>query len=73
MPCTSTSTSTNACAWPVRLIESSEMNVTETGEHLGYANLSHFGIAFKKQFGLPPSELRRRVAWATNASARKRS
>jgi len=58
-------------AW--RLIESSEMNVTEAGEHVGYANLSHFGIAFKKQFGLLPSELRRRVAWATNAGARKRS
>lgn len=47
-------------AW--RLIESSEMNVSEAGEHVGYSSLSHFSIAFKKQFGLLPSELKRRVA-----------
>lgn len=46
-------------AW--RLIESGEMNVTEAGDHVGYTSLSHFSIAFKKQFGLLPSELRRRV------------
>lgn len=46
-------------AW--RLIESGAMNVTEAGEHVGYASLSHFSTAFKKQFDLLPSELRRRV------------
>lgn len=47
-------------AW--RLIESGAMGVTEAGEHVGYASLGHFSLAFKKQFGLLPSELKRRAA-----------
>jgi AraC family transcriptional regulator len=48
-----------AAAW--RLIESGTMSVTEAGQHLGYSNLSHFGAAFKREYGLLPSELRRRT------------
>ena len=47
-------------AW--HLIESGAMGVTEAGEHVGYASLGHFSLAFKKQFGLLPSELKRRAA-----------
>lgn len=45
-------------AW--RMIESGLMSVTEAGRALGYTNMSHFGAAFRRMFGLLPSELRRR-------------
>lgn len=51
-----------AAAW--RLIESGAMSVTEAGQHLGYSNLSHFGAAFRRAYGLLPSELRRRAVSA---------
>lgn len=47
-------------AW--QLIESGQANASEAGALVGYSNASHFGAAFRKQFGLLPSELKRRVA-----------
>jgi len=43
------------------LIVSGKMTVTEVGDHVGYSNMSHFSIAFKKVHGALPSELRRRT------------
>lgn len=34
-------------------------NVTETALILGYSNISHFSAAFRKQFGVLPSEVRK--------------
>lgn len=34
-------------------------SVTETAVMLGYSNMSHFGTAFRKQFGVLPSEARK--------------
>lgn len=50
-------------AW--RLIESGEMNVSEAGEHVGYTSLSHFSTAFRKEFGMLPSALKRRTTLPT--------
>ena len=47
-------------AW--QLIESGQANASEAGALVGYSNASHFGAAFRKQFGLLPSELKRRTA-----------
>ena len=47
-------------AWD--LIATGRMTVTEAGDHLGYANMSHFGAAFRKVFGILPSELKRRTS-----------
>lgn len=44
-------------AW--QLIESGTMDVANAGEHVGYSNLSHFGDAFRRRFGVLPSELKR--------------
>lgn len=46
-------------AWS--LIETGQMSVSEAGAAVGYTNLSHFGAAFRKAFGLLPGELRRRT------------
>lgn len=46
-------------AW--ELIESGQFNATEAGRQVGYINASHFGVAFRKVFGVLPSELRRRL------------
>ncbi|MFV0607451.1 MAG: helix-turn-helix domain-containing protein [Niabella sp.] len=40
-------------------IETSQCSISEIGFLLGYANLSQFSKAFKKQFGILPSELRK--------------
>lgn len=54
-----------AAAW--RLIESGHMSVTEVGLHLGYTNLSHFGTAFQRTFGLLSNVLRLRAnSWVRN-------
>ena len=34
-------------------------SVTDTARHLGYRNTSHFSSAFRKQFGVLPSEVRK--------------
>ena len=39
---------------------SEEVSVTRVAVELGYTNVSHFGAAFRKQFGIPPSKLTRR-------------
>ncbi|QCK15145.1 hypothetical protein DCC35_10505 [Mangrovivirga cuniculi] len=39
-------------------IESNECNVTEAGKKIGYANLSHFTSAFRKEFGVLPKEVK---------------
>jgi AraC family transcriptional regulator len=44
-------------AW--ELIASGRMNVTEAGHHLGYTNMSHFGTAFQRIYGILPSQLKR--------------
>jgi AraC family transcriptional regulator len=49
-------------AW--ELISSGRMGVTAAGEHLGYTNMSHFGIAFRKAHGMLPSALKRRAVVA---------
>lgn len=36
-------------------------NVTETAMTLGYSNVSHFSSAFRKQYGVLPSELRMKL------------
>ncbi|HID73334.1 TPA: AraC family transcriptional regulator [Candidatus Micrarchaeota archaeon] len=36
-------------------------NVTETALILGYSNISHFSTAFRKQFGVLPSEARKSI------------
>jgi len=36
-------------------------SVTETASLLGYSNISHFSSAFRKQFGVLPSRVRRRA------------
>ncbi|AUJ72301.1 MULTISPECIES: AraC family transcriptional regulator [unclassified Pseudoalteromonas] len=37
-------------------------NVTETAVSLGYSNVSHFSVAFRKQFGVLPKEARLNLA-----------
>ncbi|WP_394347725.1 helix-turn-helix domain-containing protein [Mangrovivirga cuniculi] len=39
-------------------MESNECNVTEAGKKIGYANLSHFTSAFRKEFGVLPKEVK---------------
>ncbi|OYW19244.1 MAG: hypothetical protein B7Z54_04295 [Sphingobacteriales bacterium 12-47-4] len=34
------------------------MTIKEVGMQVGYTNLSHFSVAFKKEFGVLPSEMR---------------
>lgn len=45
-------------AW--QLIASGQASVSEAGARLGYTNMSHFGTAFRKAFGVLPGELRKR-------------
>lgn len=40
-----------------RLLETNQMTIKEAGMQVGYTNLSHFSVAFRKEFGLLPSEL----------------
>ena len=41
-----------------RLIEQEDCSVSEAAWRIGYTNVSHFGAAFRKRFGLLPSGLR---------------
>ncbi|WP_246221712.1 helix-turn-helix transcriptional regulator [Marichromatium bheemlicum] len=43
-------------------------SVTETALMLGYSNISHFSAAFRKQFGVLPSETRRHYLGNTGAN-----
>ena len=40
------------------LLQSSMMNVSETGDYLGYSDPGYFSRIFRKRFGVPPSELK---------------
>ena len=42
-----------------RLIENKNLSVSEAGFMVGYSNMSHFTKAFKKQFGISPSQLKK--------------
>lgn len=42
-----------------RLIENKNLSVSEAGFMVGYSNMSHFTKAFKKQFGIAPSQLKK--------------
>lgn len=42
-------------AW--ELLRTGEMNVSQAAVQVGYANFSHFSVAFRKQFGCNPSDL----------------
>ncbi len=37
----------------------SQLNIGEIAQQVGYNNISHFSISFKKHFGIPPSELKK--------------
>ena len=37
----------------------SQLNIGEVAQKVGYNNVSHFSISFKKHFGIPPSELKK--------------
>ncbi len=37
----------------------SHLNIGEIAQQVGYNNISHFSISFKKHFGIPPSELKK--------------
>ncbi|WP_255451361.1 helix-turn-helix transcriptional regulator [Sporomusa sp. KB1] len=39
-----------------QLFEEKQFNVSETASHIGYANASYFALAFRKKFGITPSE-----------------
>lgn len=47
-------------AW--QLIHSGDMTAQEAGESVGYRNMSHFGAAFRREFGILPGELRRKTS-----------
>lgn len=42
-----------------QLLEAGEMSVSEAAQAVGYANRSHFAIAFRKKFGVNPSTYRK--------------
>lgn len=42
-----------------RLLESSDMNITQLADACGFSNASHFATVFKKNFSITPSEYRR--------------
>jgi AraC-like DNA-binding protein len=42
-----------------QLLEAGEMSVAEASHAVGYANRSHFAIAFRRKFGVNPSSYRR--------------
>lgn len=39
-----------------QLFEEKHLNVGEAASHIGYANASYFALAFRKKFGISPSE-----------------
>lgn len=41
------------------LIENNELSVSEAGYMVGYSNMSHFAGAFKNEFGISPSKLKK--------------
>ncbi|MBE9075841.1 helix-turn-helix transcriptional regulator [Romeria aff. gracilis LEGE 07310] len=51
-----------------QLLEAGEMSVSNAAQAVGYANRSHFAIAFRKKFGINPSAYRKRQPhfWQTS-------
>jgi len=43
-----------------QLLTASEMTIAEAAQAVGYANRSHFALAFRKKFGINPSVYRKR-------------
>jgi len=41
------------------LLQSTDLNVSEVGYEVGYANSSHFAQDFRKEFGQPPSAFKK--------------
>ena len=41
-----------------KLLETTDLNVSEVGYAVGYANSSHFTQDFRKEFGKPPREFK---------------
>jgi AraC-like DNA-binding protein len=56
-----------------RLLLARHFNVTEAALRVGYANPSKFAAAFRRQFGLSPSELRRTAAGGRSRAGDERS
>jgi AraC-like DNA-binding protein len=54
------------------LLQDTQMPITEIAVTLGYSDLTSFNHAFKKWFGMPPSEYRRR-RHARKAARKKRA
>jgi DNA-binding response OmpR family regulator len=44
-----------------QLICQTDTSISSIGEHLGYSTPANFSKAFRERFGLPPSELRRKM------------
>ncbi len=44
-----------------RLLASSELQIWEIGERVGYLDKNHFGKVFKKEVGVPPGEYREKL------------
>jgi len=44
-------------AW--HLLFQKHMNVTEVSDFVGYSSVSHFSVAFRKMFGMPPSAIQK--------------
>ncbi|MEM7594049.1 MAG: AraC family transcriptional regulator [Cyanobacteria bacterium P01_A01_bin.83] len=42
-----------------QLLREGELSLSEVGNLVGYCNLSHFAAAFKRQFGITPSECKK--------------
>jgi AraC-like DNA-binding protein len=42
-----------------QLLAAGELSVADAAQAVGYANRSHFAIAFRKKFGMNPSTYRR--------------
>ncbi|HHP7244567.1 MAG TPA: helix-turn-helix transcriptional regulator [Elainellaceae cyanobacterium] len=43
-----------------QLLEAGELSVADAAQAVGFANRSHFAIAFRKKFGMNPSAYRKR-------------
>jgi AraC-like DNA-binding protein len=44
-----------------RLLQESDLSVTDVARNVGYANMSFFYRVFEREYGMRPGECRRRV------------
>ncbi|WP_375510091.1 helix-turn-helix transcriptional regulator [uncultured Nostoc sp.] len=42
--------------WAEQLLRQGNMTIAEVGNRIGYSNLGHFAAAFKRRFGITPSQ-----------------